>query len=150
LTTDAAIGCPTCQIDKAATWLEKQTSRLLPVHHFLVTFNVPQEARMTLRARFPRDGVALRRLLRDGRPDSIISGRMMGSDGRGEPSSATCFYHLDLCDNGLAINRMIPPNPTFADVLSGGGNPTIPSKNTLVGSGSWRPMAVPLTVQLAG
>lgn len=42
--------CPTCQIDKAVAWLEKQTSRLLPVHHFLVTFTVPQEVRMTLRA----------------------------------------------------------------------------------------------------
>ncbi|MDP6467765.1 MAG: transposase [Pirellulaceae bacterium] len=47
--------CPTCQIDKAAAWLEKQTSRLLPVHHFLVTFTVPQEVRMMLRAN-QRDG----------------------------------------------------------------------------------------------
>lgn len=42
--------CPTCQIEKTATWLEAQTSRLLPVHHFLVTFTVPQELRMPLRA----------------------------------------------------------------------------------------------------
>jgi hypothetical protein len=41
--------CPNCQIDKTAEWLEKQTSRLLPVHHFLVTFTVPQELRMPLR-----------------------------------------------------------------------------------------------------
>jgi hypothetical protein len=41
--------CPTCQVDKTAAWLEKQTSRLLPVHHFLVTFTVPQELRMPLR-----------------------------------------------------------------------------------------------------
>jgi hypothetical protein len=32
--------CPTCQVDKTAQWLEKQTSRLMPVHHFLVTFTV--------------------------------------------------------------------------------------------------------------
>lgn len=42
--------CPTCQIEKTALWLEKQTSRLLPVHHFLVTFTVPKEVRETLRA----------------------------------------------------------------------------------------------------
>jgi hypothetical protein len=41
--------CPTCQIDKTATWLEKQTARLLPVHHFLVTFTVPEELRLPLR-----------------------------------------------------------------------------------------------------
>lgn len=41
--------CPTCGIDKTATWLDKQTARLLPVHHFLVTFTVPQELRLPLR-----------------------------------------------------------------------------------------------------
>ena len=47
--------CPTCQVDKTAAWLDKQTSRLLPVHHFLVTFTVPQELRRVLRAN-PRAG----------------------------------------------------------------------------------------------
>ncbi len=42
--------CPTCQVEKTAAWLEKQTSRLLPVHHFLVTFTVPEELRLPLRA----------------------------------------------------------------------------------------------------
>ena len=42
--------CPTCQHDKTAAWLEKQTERLLPVHYFLVTFTVPEALRMTLRA----------------------------------------------------------------------------------------------------
>ncbi len=41
--------CPTCQKEKTAQWLEKQTSRLLPVHHYLVTFTVPQELRLPLR-----------------------------------------------------------------------------------------------------
>ena len=36
-------------IDKTAAWLDKQTARLLPVHHFLVTFTVPQELRLPLR-----------------------------------------------------------------------------------------------------
>jgi hypothetical protein len=43
--------CPNCQTDKMAQWLEKQTSKLLPVHHFLVTFTVPKELRLPLRAK---------------------------------------------------------------------------------------------------
>jgi len=42
--------CPNCQSDKTDAWLEKQSQRLLPVHHFLVTFTVPQELRPVLRA----------------------------------------------------------------------------------------------------
>lgn len=42
--------CPTCQADKTSAWLQKQVKRLLPVHHFLVTFTVPKELRLTLRA----------------------------------------------------------------------------------------------------
>lgn len=42
--------CPTCQVEKTAQWLEKQSRRLLPVHHFLITFTVPSELRMLLRA----------------------------------------------------------------------------------------------------
>lgn len=42
--------CPTCQVEKTTEWLEKQSARLLPVHHFLVTFTVPAELRMVLRA----------------------------------------------------------------------------------------------------
>ena len=50
--------CPNCQSDKTAAWLEKQSQRLLPVHHFLVTFTVPQELRPVLRepkSRLQRD-----------------------------------------------------------------------------------------------
>ena len=42
--------CPNCQHEKTQQWLQKQTSRLLPVHHFLVTFTVPEELRGLLRA----------------------------------------------------------------------------------------------------
>jgi len=42
--------CPNCQKDKTQTWLAKQTSKLLPVQHFVVTFTVPQELRPLLRA----------------------------------------------------------------------------------------------------
>jgi hypothetical protein len=42
--------CPNCQTDKTQQWLAKQTSKLLPVQHFVVTFTVPQELRSLLRA----------------------------------------------------------------------------------------------------
>jgi len=42
--------CSTCQADKTTAWLAKQSQRLLPVPHFLVTFTVPEELRFTLRA----------------------------------------------------------------------------------------------------
>lgn len=41
--------CPSCQRDKTQAWLLKQSSRLLPVHYFCVTFTVPSELRMALR-----------------------------------------------------------------------------------------------------
>lgn len=42
--------CPNCQHEKTQRWLQKQTDRLLPIHHFLVTFTVPEELRGLLRA----------------------------------------------------------------------------------------------------
>lgn len=42
--------CPNCGKEKTYAWLDKQTSRLMPVHHFLVTFTVPQELRSVLRS----------------------------------------------------------------------------------------------------
>jgi len=42
--------CPNCQHEKTQVWLEKQTQRLLPVQHFVVTFTVPQELRLLLRS----------------------------------------------------------------------------------------------------
>lgn len=41
--------CPNCQQEKTQLWLEKQTQKLLPVPHFVVTFTVPQELRLLLR-----------------------------------------------------------------------------------------------------
>ena len=37
--------CPKCQNDKANIWLEKSSSLLLPVNHFMVTFTIPEELR---------------------------------------------------------------------------------------------------------
>lgn len=42
--------CPNCQKQKTQNWLAKQTSKLLPVQHFVVTFTVPLELRPLLRA----------------------------------------------------------------------------------------------------
>ena len=41
--------CPNCQKEKTQDWLEKQTQKLLPIEHFVVTFTVPQELRPLLR-----------------------------------------------------------------------------------------------------
>nr|WP_261344870.1 transposase [Rubripirellula obstinata] len=43
--------------NKTSDWLAKQTDRLLPVHHFLVTFTVPEELRSLLRSN-QREGYA--------------------------------------------------------------------------------------------
>ena len=42
--------CPACQRDKAETWLEKQTDRLLPCPYFLVTFTLPAAIRDVTRS----------------------------------------------------------------------------------------------------
>lgn len=42
--------CPTCQGDDASDWLERQQAQLLPGPHSLVTFTVPEELRMLVRA----------------------------------------------------------------------------------------------------
>lgn len=42
--------CPNCQKQRTQDWLSKQTSKLLPVQHFVVTFTVPQELREWVRA----------------------------------------------------------------------------------------------------
>ena len=47
--------CPTCQHERTQQWLQKQTDRLLPVHHFLVTCTVPQEVRDVIRS-YREDG----------------------------------------------------------------------------------------------
>jgi len=49
--------CPTCGRENTNRWLQKQLRRLMPVHHFLVTFTVPEELRSVLR-RHPRQGYA--------------------------------------------------------------------------------------------
>ncbi|MEM7313796.1 MAG: transposase zinc-binding domain-containing protein [Planctomycetota bacterium] len=42
--------CPNCQKEKTQDWLAAQTTKLLPVQHFAVTFTVPEELRDFVRA----------------------------------------------------------------------------------------------------
>ena len=41
--------CPSCGHEKSQRWIEKQSAKLMPVHHFLVTFTVPRELGLVLR-----------------------------------------------------------------------------------------------------
>ena len=40
---------PNCGHEKTQLWIEKQSTKLMPVHHFLVTFTVPREVGSVLR-----------------------------------------------------------------------------------------------------
>lgn len=42
--------CPQCQSHKTKLWLERQMGRMLPGHHFMITFTVPEELRDFIRS----------------------------------------------------------------------------------------------------
>lgn len=42
--------CPQCQSHKTRLWLERQMGRMLPGHHFMITFTVPEELRDFIRS----------------------------------------------------------------------------------------------------
>jgi len=42
--------CPQCQNHKTTLWLERQMERMLPGHHFMMTFTVPEELRDFIRS----------------------------------------------------------------------------------------------------
>lgn len=42
--------CPQCQSHKTKLWLERQMERMLPGHHFMLTFTVPEELRDFIRS----------------------------------------------------------------------------------------------------
>jgi len=42
--------CPQCQSHKTRLWLERQMARMLPGHHFMMTFTVPEELRDFIRS----------------------------------------------------------------------------------------------------
>ena len=43
------VTAPACGHEKTQVWIEKQRAKLMPVHHFLVTFTVPRELGSVLR-----------------------------------------------------------------------------------------------------
>jgi uncharacterized OB-fold protein len=67
--------CPQCQYHKTREWLDKQLARQVPVHHFMITFTVPQEIRSIIRqnqkvayqALFKASSEALKKLAADER-----------------------------------------------------------------------------------
>lgn len=42
--------CPVCQHQKSHKWMKRQLERVLPGHHFMVTFTVPKEIRSFMRS----------------------------------------------------------------------------------------------------
>jgi ribosomal protein L37AE/L43A len=73
--------CPKCQNELANDWLAAQQNLLLPVHHFLVTFTLPQELRALARSHqkfiynllFRTSSAALQQLAQDPR---FVGGRL--------------------------------------------------------------------------
>lgn len=67
--------CPQCQNHKTRLWLERQMARMLPGHHFMITFTVPEELRDFIRshqricyaALFAASAEAMKKLCRDPR-----------------------------------------------------------------------------------
>lgn len=73
--------CPKCQNEQANDWLAKQQNLLLPIHHFLVTFTLPEELRALARSQqktiynllFRASSAALQQLAQDPR---FVAGRL--------------------------------------------------------------------------
>ena len=67
--------CPQCQNHKTRLWLERQMARVLPGHHFMITFTVPEELRDFIRshqricyaALFAASAEAMKKLCQDPR-----------------------------------------------------------------------------------
>lgn len=75
--------CPTCQNHKTREWLNAQCERLMPGHHFMVTFTVPEQIRGIIRshqkdsygAMFNASSGAIKKLTPD---DKYIGGDLPG------------------------------------------------------------------------
>jgi len=73
--------CPKCQNQQANEWLKEQSELLLPTHHFLVTFTLPEELRALARSHqktiynllFRASSAALQQLAQDPR---FVGGRL--------------------------------------------------------------------------
>lgn len=90
--------CPTCQHRKTRQWLETQINRLLPGHHFLITFTVPENLRFFMRshqrvayaALFKSSAEAIKKLAGDERH---IGGDLPGFFGVLHTWGRTLQYH---------------------------------------------------------
>jgi hypothetical protein len=90
--------CPTCQHHKTREWLEKQTERRLPGHHFMITFTVPEKLRRFIRshqhlaysALFKASSEAIKKLAADQRH---IGGDLPGFFGVLHTWGRTLEYH---------------------------------------------------------
>ncbi len=116
--------CPQCQYHKSRLWLERQLSRQLPGHHFMLTFTVPQEIRDFIRshqriayaALFAASAEAMKMLAQDPR---YIGGDMAGFFGVLHTWGRQLQYHphIHYVVPGGALStkdgRWHPSNPTF-------------------------------------
>jgi len=90
--------CPTCQNEKASTWLDKMEKKLLPCSYFMITFTVPQELRSFIRsnqkvaytAMFDSSAQAMKKLARDPR---FIGADQIGFFGVLHTWGRTLNYH---------------------------------------------------------
>jgi hypothetical protein len=90
--------CPTCQYSKTQQWLQKQITRQLPGHHFLITFTVPEQLRSFMRqhqracysALFKASSEAIKKLALDRKH---IGGNLPGFFGVLHTWGRTLQYH---------------------------------------------------------
>ena len=90
--------CPVCQHRKAMDWTERQLKRVLPGHHFMVTFTVPQQLRDFMRSHqkvgygvlFTASSDSLKKLSRD---EKHIGGDRSGFSGILHTWDRTGLYH---------------------------------------------------------
>lgn len=116
--------CPQCQFHKSRQWLERQLTRQLPGHHFMVTFTVPQEIRDFIRshqriayaALFAASSEAMKKVAEDPR---YIGGDMAGFFGVLHTWGRQLQYHphIHYVVPGGALStkdgRWHSSNPTF-------------------------------------
>lgn len=90
--------CPTCQHHKSQQWLQAQSSRQLPGHHFMITFTGPEKLRPFIRshqrlayaALFKASSQALKKLCQDAK---YLGGDLPGFFGVLHTWGRTLQYH---------------------------------------------------------
>ena len=122
--------CPNCQKEKTQAWLARQSRKLLPVQHFAVTFTVPKELRMLLRANpevghnaiFAAGSQTIRKLLKN--PKNL------GSDQIGF-FGVLHTWGRDLKDYHPHVHFVLPGggvSPEWFTMVAGPPRPVVPSE----------------------